>query len=149
MTAAVTLAALGNGPAFSAYANTTQAISQSTFTKVTFGTEAFDTNNNFSSSTFTPTVAGYYQLNASINFGGGSASSLSIVSFYKNGSEAARSFSVNATQVFAGPACWLAYFNGTTDYVEVYAYTGQTSVSLYGTSSGAFTYFSASMVRAA
>jgi hypothetical protein len=139
----------GNGPAFSAYANTTQAISQSTFTKVTFGTELFDTNNNFSSSTFTPTVAGYYQLNASINFGGGSASSYSIVSFYKNGSEAARSFAVNATQVYSAPACWLAYFNGTTDYVEVYAYTGQTSVSLYGTSGGAFTYFQGYLVRSA
>lgn len=138
-----------NGPLFYAFANTTQAISQNTFTKITFSSEAYDTNGNFSSSRFTPTVAGYYQLNASINFAGNAVSSYSIVSFYRNGAESGRGFSINATQVYSAPATTLLYFNGTTDYVEVYAYTGQTSVSLYGDSTGAFTYFQGSMVRAA
>ena len=138
-----------SAPAFSAYANTTQALTQSTFTKVTFSVEVFDTNSNFASSRFTPTVAGYYQLNASVNFAAGSTSSYSIVSFYKNGGEFNRVAAVNATSVFSLPGSILAYMNGTTDYMEIYAYTGQTSVSLYGDSSGAFTTFSGCLLRGA
>ena len=37
-----------------------QTLSSGTLTKVTFDTELFDTNNNFASSRFTPTVAGQY-----------------------------------------------------------------------------------------
>jgi len=46
------------GPAFSAFASTSQTVSSATFTKVIFGSEDYDTNNNFASSTFTPAVAG-------------------------------------------------------------------------------------------
>ena len=52
----------GNGPAFSAYQSTLQSFSSNTVTKVLFQTEEYDTNSNFASSRFTPTVAGYYQL---------------------------------------------------------------------------------------
>ena len=54
----------GNGPAFSAYQSSAQTLSSNTATKLTFTTEEFDTNNNFASSTFTPTVAGYYLVTA-------------------------------------------------------------------------------------
>ena len=37
-----------------------QTLSSGTLTKVTFDTELFDTNNNFASSRFTPTIAGQY-----------------------------------------------------------------------------------------
>ena len=37
-----------------------QTLSSATLTKVTFDTELFDTNNNFASSRFTPTIAGQY-----------------------------------------------------------------------------------------
>ena len=53
----------GNMPAFSAYLSAGQSINSSEYTKVLFNTELFDTNNNFASSRFTPTVAGYYQVN--------------------------------------------------------------------------------------
>jgi len=39
MTAAVTLATLGNGPTFSAYANAAQTISAATFTQAQFQVE--------------------------------------------------------------------------------------------------------------
>jgi hypothetical protein len=45
-------------------------ITSNTFTKVQINTEEFDTNSNFDSTTnyrFTPTVAGYYQVNGSVN----------------------------------------------------------------------------------
>jgi len=42
-----------NTPAFSAISNGVQSISLNTYTKLDFGTELFDTDNTFSSSTFT------------------------------------------------------------------------------------------------
>jgi hypothetical protein len=52
----------GNGPAFSATKSANQTVTSGVFTTITFDTEQFDTNNNFASNTFTPTVAGYYQI---------------------------------------------------------------------------------------
>ena len=55
-----------NTPAFLATLSADQSISNSTLTKVQFNTEVFDTNSNYDNATnyrFTPTVAGYYQLN--------------------------------------------------------------------------------------
>jgi hypothetical protein len=136
-------------PAFSASASTNQSISATTFTKVNFGTEQFDTNNNFSSSRFTPTVAGYYQFNASINFGGGSTVTYGIVSFYKNGGEYNRSIAIQSTANLSIGGSSLIYLNGTTDYLEVYAYSGQSGTQLYGDAGTTFTYFHGVLVRAA
>jgi hypothetical protein len=60
----------GNMPAFSAYQSSGQTLSSATATKLNFQTEEFDTNNNFDSTTnmrFTPTVAGYYQVNGGLS----------------------------------------------------------------------------------
>ena len=71
--AAVTQAKLaanvaGNGPVFEATAAGSQSINSGAYTKVLFATENYDTNNNFASSTFTPTVAGYYQIGGNVTF---------------------------------------------------------------------------------
>jgi len=52
----------GTGPAFMAESTVDQSVTSATWTKVTLGNEIFDTDSCFSSSRFTPTVAGYYQL---------------------------------------------------------------------------------------
>jgi len=93
MTAAVTLAALGNGPAFSAYPSTTTTLTANTDVKVTFDVELFDTANCFSSSRFTPNVAGYYSVNVclQVNFWNGTIFSAQVYkngSFYQNGQTA-------------------------------------------------------------
>jgi hypothetical protein len=109
-------------PAFSVTKSASQAISATTTTKVTFDTETFDTNNNFASSTFTPTVAGYYQLNVNLNFGTtGSAQA----NFFKNGSLFANSapYTYNASIGGCVSLSCMAYMNGTTDYLEVYFYS--------------------------
>ena len=52
-----------NTPAFQAYRSSTQTISGSTWTKVQFNTEIYDTDSDYDNSTnyrFTPTVAGKY-----------------------------------------------------------------------------------------
>jgi len=138
------------GPAFSANANTTQAISQSAWTKVTFGNEVFDTNSNFASNRFTPTVAGYYQVNATVNFGGGTYPVDERCALYKNGSVYANGGAYISSATTNGGlqaiSC-LVSMNGSTDYLEIYAYTGSSGTTLYGDSSN--TLFNGCLVRSA
>ena len=126
----------GNGPAFSAYASTTQSISSATFTKVTFGAEDYDTNSNFASSTFTPTVAGYYQINVTGNYAGSGSPTRELIALYKNGSVLQRLVDSSAfLSILSGSI--QVYMNGSTDYLEVYAYmtsTGTTVISSTSTS---------------
>ena len=137
----------GTGPAFSAYAGATTSVSNVTFTKVLFSVENFDTNNNFASSTFTPTVAGYYQINANISF---PVTTGVRIALYKNGSVYVINSADGTSGVLdaQGHTAALIYCNGSTDYIEVYAYSngnGTTTVS----SSASATQFSGAMVRAA
>jgi hypothetical protein len=128
----------GNGPAFSAYQSSAQTLSSSTTTKIQFQTELFDTNNNFDNITnyrFTPTVAGYYQVNAvmqaAISFTGGT------IYLYKNGSQFATGMAVNA----GGGTFVLSQFvqmNGTTDYIEIYGNIGTGQALAVATSFQAF-----------
>ena len=137
----------GNMPAFSAYPSTGQSYSQSTWTKVTLGTEAFDTNNNFASSTFTPTVAGYYQINATAN-PQGTAMTQGGVSIYKNGS-AYQYLSILSSTISGSTytTSSLIYMNGSSDYVEMYVFSNGTSPSIG--SAQANVQFNGVLVRAA
>ena len=115
-----------NTPAFNVWKNTNQSITTNTDTKVTFSDEEFDTNNNFASSTFTPTVAGYYQINASANFSNTAVSSERVtVYIYKNGSQYKRASwngTSSTTPLNDATLCvsTTVYMNGSTDYLEVY-----------------------------
>lgn len=127
MTAAVTLAALGNGPAFSAYLNSAQTLSSVTFTKLTLNAEEYDTASAFDSTTnyrFTPQVAGYYQFNAQMTIA--SSPTPQLIALYKNGSAYIRLNNLTSnTESISGS--WLVYLNGSTDYIEMFGYvtTGQ------------------------
>ena len=115
----------GTGPTFSAYPTSPQNITQNVFTKVNYGTEDFDTNNNFASSRFTPTVAGYYQLTLSVGFN--ETSTTGYLALYKNGSEYKDVFSpVSGSPFNAFSGTTLVYANGSTDYFEVYIYMANT-----------------------
>lgn len=145
--AAGTVMVSGNIPAFSAYQSTGQTLSSSTFTKLQFQTEEFDTANCFDSTTnyrFTPNVAGYYQVNA--RAGMATTNCSNIMEIWKNGARYKRGNSVYTSAGDGTSVNILVYLNGTTDYIEAYYWlsTGQ------GTASGVATvYFQASMVRAA
>ncbi len=132
-----------NGPAFSAYKSATQSITTTTFTKVTFQTEEFDTNSNFASSTFTPTVAGYYQVQFAV--APDTTTSNTQAAIYKNGTVYKRVFST-ASSTQSEVTC-LVYLNGSTDYIEAYAFIIGTSPVI--ASATDLTYFQASMVRGA
>jgi hypothetical protein len=105
------------GPTVSAYNSTTQSISATTLTKVSFQTEVVDSDGTFASSTFTPNVAGYYFIDATIYGSGAGCQWQALI--YKNGSA-----------VLSAPYLWgigahassIFYCNGSTDYIEVYAF---------------------------
>jgi hypothetical protein len=143
----------GTGPAFSAYNNSTQSISNGAFTKVTLSSEDFDTNNNFDSSTnyrFTPTIAGYYQVNCTV-FAEATTISRIIANPYKNGSSLTRLVDIGVTGSNSAGVTGsiIVYMNGSTDYLELYVYvTGTGSIILNGATDRNCR-FSAAMVRSA
>ena len=112
-------------PTFSAYPNSSiqqTILANGTQQKVLFQNEEWDNNNNFANSRFTPQVAGYYQLNATVRMDN-MGSSEAIIILYKNGSEYHRGFNASgwpSTSFFAMQVSALAYANGSTDYFEVY-----------------------------
>ena len=129
----------GNMPAFSAYQSTASiSISSGVWTKLTINAEDFDTNNNFDSSTnyrFTPTVAGYYQIGGSVRVTYASISLLRLA-VYKNGTEYRRLQDLTVG-VQIGGVC-LVYFNGTTDYVELYGLAIGTTLSFANEGSASY-----------
>jgi hypothetical protein len=138
----------GNGPAFSAYNNATQSVTSSTYTKVNLQLEEFDTASCFDNATnyrFTPTVAGYYQVNGEIGFNF-STVTRSIVVIYKNGS----SFKFGGDGPLGqAPVSALIYMNGSTDYIELYGWINGTGPIGFDNGTAKATYFQASMVRSA
>ncbi len=110
-------------PTFSAYAATNQSISTATWTKITFGTEEWDTNTNFASSRFTPTVAGYYTISGRVDLSGLTTATTAYLALYKNGAnyKTLSSFTYSFNSIGFGGSSTV-YFNGSTDYVELYAY---------------------------
>lgn len=118
----------GEGPAFSAYRNTsTQTVTSGVATKVQLNGEDFDTASAFDSTTnfrFQPTVAGYYLLTGRILSAASGGGSVATAQLYKNGSlvlngqsyiPPSGSSSQNTT------VTGLVYLNGSTDYVELWA----------------------------
>ena len=137
-----------NGPAFSAYGATGTVLTNSALTKIILDAELFDTNSNFASSRFTPTVAGYYQINGVVSYTTGAGTSSNWVSIFKNGIEYGRwSRQLLAPTFACNPVCSaVVYCNGTTDYIELYAFTNGGSVT---TDAGQFSQMSGVLVRAA
>ena len=114
----------GTGPAFSATASANTSATSGVLTKLVLDTEQFDTNSNFDNTTnyrFTPTVAGYYQING-IVITPSNADSTTIV-IYKNGSNYVSTVAFHATIGVTNRynISVLLYLNGSTDYIELYA----------------------------
>jgi len=138
----------GNMPAFSAYQSSAQSISANTFTIINLQTEVFDTNNNFASNRFTPTVAGYYQINATLSTTSTLGSTIYFnIYIVKNGS------AYTLTQGYPAPSNYfgvtsstVVYLNGSTDYIEM----GTQSNSAYTVQADSKTTFlSGCLLRAA
>ena len=138
----------GTGPAFSANTNVATSVTNTTATKIIFNTEFFDTNGCFDTANyrFTPTVAGYYQVNANIQWLGGNATTvLFLLGLYKNGIQYRELNVVTYMSTYARCAgSSLVYMNGSTDYLEIYSFQSSGgTVNIEGSE------FSASLARAA
>ncbi len=119
-------------PKFRAFRNTSnQSIGTGSYTKVQFNAETYDNNNNFDSTTnyrFTPTVAGYYQIMATVglNF---STSPADVgcqwaIAIYINGSRVAKVQNNQAAAPFIAQLhiSDIFEFNGSTDYAEIFVF---------------------------
>jgi len=142
----------GNMPAFRASASAAQSITNGTNTKITLDVEIFDTNNNFASSRFTPTVEGYYlfaaeaQLNVAFN------NSTVFAQIMKNGISIGTNGGTGTTASYAAVHITsLTYMNGTTDYVELFMQTNSGTLSTATTVFASYDalYFQGFLVRAA
>ena len=139
------------GPAFSAYLSANQSFSSATWTKVQCNTEEFDTNSNYDPTTnyrFTPTVAGYYQVQAfsEISYGAGAPTTRG-VSIYKNGASF-KQLTESGSNAYSGtPVVALMLMNGSSDYIEMYAYSNASTPVAIG--DAAKTFFQASLARPA
>ena len=135
----------GAMPTFSAYLSSIQSVTTSTYSKVQINSVIFDTSSAFNTSTFryTPLVAGYYQINGAINPNTTTTSLTALI--YKNG------VAVSAGQGTSASATTstIVFLNGSTDYIELYAYLVGVTPAIYGASNNPYTIFSASLIRAA
>jgi hypothetical protein len=149
-----TLLGSGNQPAFSVYQSSPQTLSQSVIAKIQFQSEEFDTNNNFDSTTnyrFTPTIAGYYQINAAICFTASAVAQQDAIFIYKNGSNYKIGNYIADTGALglrAVVSC-LVYCNGSTDYIEIYGLYNAGAATMVTNAGSANTWFNGSLVRAA
>lgn len=135
-------------PTFNAYVGTSQAISAASFTVCNVNTEMFDTNSCFDTGTyrFTPTVAGYYQVNAQVAFQ--TAATLVIASVWKNGVRGFVESLIWTTGGLTTVSCsGIVYMNGTTDYLDLRAYSDSTANTVVDGKNN--TAFSATLVRPA
>lgn len=144
----------GSIPAFSAYLNADQSVTTSTFTKVQLSLENFDTTSNFNTSTyrFTPTIGGYYQFNWVLSGFNSTTISRCLSAIYKNGAvyQYGQDGAVVTGSAATSTGSCLLYCNGSTDYVELYAFiTATTPVVSTFTSSQIYTNMTGHLVGVA
>jgi len=132
-----------NNPSFFAYVSGSQTLSNSTDTKIQFDTELFDTDNCFDNTTnyrFTPTVAGKYVVSAGCRLGTSTNATRWGCYIYKNAALAAIGEMINDEQNTA-QINWVFDMNGTTDYLEIYAYQNTGSSQSLNISTGRANWF--------
>jgi len=124
-----------------------QGLTSASFQKVYFNNEQFDIGGYYDPVTnyrYTPQVAGKYFILGRIYITyGSSAVTQTLVSIYKNGSAYTRSQRIESTSGYGSvEVSAIIDFNGTTDYVEIYAYQAASTDALiyssdpYGAFSG-------------
>jgi hypothetical protein len=144
------------GPAFHARLSAAQGLAVNTNTKVAFNNLVFDTDTDYNIGTyrFTPSVAGYYHIHATVQFyhtalGGAYTARCQI---WKNGALflAGTEIGVPNSGQINNPQCaGLIPMNGTTDYLEVYAWTNNTSIQNLQPAGDNISYWCGFLARAA
>jgi hypothetical protein len=144
----------GNGPAFYAYLGSNQACPNDNARRVIqLNSEDFDTNSCFNNSTyrFLPNVAGYYQINLTVDIDDQNVGDFGDI-YLSIRLNAARYYDTSIIRIgsnsaeFAMSGSALIYMNGTTDYIDA------TVLHAFGTASSAIlrlnrTYMSGFLAR--
>ncbi|MFY9736844.1 MAG: hypothetical protein WAL02_17195 [Rhodoplanes sp.] len=128
-------------PTFRASKDTSQSVTPGVWAKLTWPVEEFDTNNNFANNRFTPTVPGKYLFTLSVScVGQGGAHDHCAIQITKNNTksvaESDPGLHDSGTSI-ALNASGIVEMNGTTDYVEAYAYNGYGNAIVLNNFSGA------------
>jgi hypothetical protein len=147
----------GAGPAFQATQSAaSQTFAAGTNTKLQYNNEVFDTDACYDPTTnyrFTPNKSGYYQINAAATVyrQAGGTQGTYILSAYKNGTKVKTLVENAGSTTFLYPVAgsFIVFLNGTTDYIEIFAYGdggGTTQDSPGGAATGS-SVFQASYLR--
>lgn len=133
-------------PHFSATLSSNYSLANNAYTKIPFNTEEFDTASCYDNATnyrFTPTVKGRYLISASVFFNTIGSGSTVAWQIRKNGSAVKTPVNqnrVSTAAAFQSTASLVVDMNGTTDYVEIFAYqnSGAAIDILSGTANSVF-----------
>ena len=136
----VSLIGGNNTPSFYATLTSDQTINDATATKVQLNNEILDTDNNFDNSSnyrFTPTTAGKYLIFGAVMLNAQSNTNMDSFEFYlqKNSTVVAQTtntFLNNPIKEMQGTLSCVVDMNGSSDYIEMYAYidTGSNGAGL-------------------
>ena len=124
--------------------STNQTVTSDTTTKCTFDTTVFNQSSiiTLASSTFTPTVYGYYFIHGHIFCSGGGSGFAGAIAIYKNGSTTnglhgyMGSTGANSGISSDAAVSGVMFFNGTSDTFELY---GKTTFTTWSVGSGTAT----------
>jgi hypothetical protein len=136
----------GNGPLFSAHHTVANALAFNTYTKVIYNVEDFDTNNNYDPVTgvFTPTVPGWYLINAAMQ--GDGTNAVHLLSIWKNGAIFCYGKYENLGEVTGiYTVTGLVNMNGSTDNLEIRMYSNPAANTL--TANGGQLLFQGCLIR--
>jgi hypothetical protein len=138
-----------SGPTFFASRETSaQSVTLGVNTKVQFNSELFDTDSCYDLSNwrFTPNKSGYYQINATCNVAAGNLTVFRLY-IYKNGSYylGGNDLQKNNDAYAGALVSAVMYFNGSSDYIEIYAAPGGSGDGSINTSKS--THFSGIWIR--
>jgi len=130
-----------SGPTFQAQRASDQSIAAGTWVKLQLTQENWDTAGCYDNTTnyrFTPTTSGYYQVNMRMGMGIDNGGQITAPNIYKNGAATniyAWSNNTSGTTTSMSAASGQLYFNGSTDYIEMYGFcnTGTTRNVAAGT----------------
>ena len=136
------------GPTFFAYKSSGQALSTGT-QKITYDSTRWNVDSDYDTSTsrFTPQVAGYYQVNAGWYVATSSETEGAVYLYMDASNYTAICNFIGGAGVRAFTGSQLVYMNGSTNFLEVYAYISGSHTTNSGAS--AATFFSASLARKA
>lgn len=143
----------GNGvaaqPAFGAYDSGGTTCAANGYTKINLATEEFDTDNYFTTSKFTPLIAGKYQVNwcVFLNSANVITTNQYFSILYKNGA----AYKIGSCWSALASACCstgsaIIDMNGSTDYIELYFYNANAATTVATLTGQPYTYMNAAWI---